>query len=75
MREPFTWAGHDFAAGAWVLMDLYGTNHDARLWPEPDRFDPERFRGGQPDPFTLLSHGGGAAASGHRCPARASPRS
>ena len=68
VREPFTWAGHDFEAGAWVLMDLYGTNHDARLWPEPDRFDPERFRHGPPDPFTLLSHGGGAAASGHRCP-------
>lgn len=68
VREPFTWHGHDFAVGTWVLMDLYGTNHDPRLWPDPDRFDPERFRDVRPDPFNLVSHGGGSAASGHRCP-------
>jgi fatty-acid peroxygenase len=54
--------------GAWVLMDLYGTNHDPRLWRDPDRFDPERFRDTHPDPFTLVSHGGGSAENGHRCP-------
>ena len=37
VREPFTWRGHDFRMGAWVLMDLYGTNHDPRVWRDPDR--------------------------------------
>ncbi|KQP92654.1 cytochrome [Methylobacterium sp. Leaf113] len=68
VREPFTWRGHAFQAGAWVLMDLYGTNHDPRLWPEPDRFDPERFRDAPPGAFDLVSHGAGSAATGHRCP-------
>ena len=68
VREPFTWRGHDFRMGAWVLMDLYGTNHDPRVWRDPDRFDPERFRDTHPDPFTLVSHGGGSAENGHRCP-------
>ncbi len=36
----FEWRGHRFAPGDWVLMDLYGTDHDSRLWEEPDRFRP-----------------------------------
>lgn len=66
--EPFGFRGHDFRAGDWVLMDLYGTNRDPRLWPEPKRFDPERFRGAAPGAFALVSHGGGSAEDGHRCP-------
>lgn len=68
VQEPFAWQGHDFRLGDWVLMDLYGTNRDPRLWPEPERFDPDRFRGVQPGAFALVSHGGGSAADGHRCP-------
>ncbi|AWN37562.1 cytochrome P450 [Methylobacterium radiodurans] len=68
VQEPFRLQGHDFRTGDWVLMDLYGTNRDPRLWPEPERFDPERFRDAQPGAFALVSHGGGSAAEGHRCP-------
>jgi fatty-acid peroxygenase len=68
VQEPFSWRGHDFQTGAWVLMDLYGTNHDPRLWPAPERFEPDRFRDAPPGAFDLISHGGGAAAAGHRCP-------
>ncbi|MDF9861280.1 cytochrome P450 [Methylorubrum pseudosasae] len=55
MREPFTWGGHDFHGGEWVLMDLYGTNHDPRLWHAPDRFDPDRFADETIDAFNLIS--------------------
>jgi fatty-acid peroxygenase len=51
-----------------VLLDLYGTNHDERLWPEPGRFRPERFRDWAGDPYTLIPQGGGAYETGHRCP-------
>lgn len=68
VREPFEWGGHAFREGEWVLMDLYGTNHDGRRWPEPGRFDPDRFQHQTIDDFNLISHGGGSAEAGHRCP-------
>ncbi|CAO4167464.1 Cytochrome [Methylorubrum aminovorans] len=71
VREPFTWGSHDFHEGEWVLMDLYGTNHDPRLWHAPDHFDPDRFADETIDAFNLISHGGGSARDGHRCPGEA----
>ncbi|EFH12554.1 cytochrome P450 [Pseudoroseomonas cervicalis] len=68
VRECFTWRGHDFTAGDWVLLDLYGTNHDARLWPEPERFRPERFRNWSGDANSLIPQGAGDRIAGHRCP-------
>ncbi|WP_244477991.1 cytochrome P450, partial [Methylobacterium sp. Leaf86] len=66
--EPFEWRGHAFETGDWALMDLYGTNHDPGRWHAPERFDPDRFRTETIDPFDLISHGGGSATDGHRCP-------
>jgi fatty-acid peroxygenase len=66
--QPFSWLGHSFKRGDWVLMDLYGTDHDARLWPEPQAFRPERFRNWPGNPFTLIPQGGGDFYNGHRCP-------
>lgn len=68
VREPFEWRGHVFGVGDWALMDLYGTNHDPSRWHAPERFDPDRFRTETIDPFDLISHGGGSAMDGHRCP-------
>jgi fatty-acid peroxygenase len=61
-------AGHDIPAGSLVLLDLYGQNHDAALWPDPYRFDPERFLGRHPGPYELVPQGAGDTATGHRCP-------
>jgi fatty-acid peroxygenase len=66
--EEFEWRGHPFNKGSWVLLDLYGTNHDARLWTNPERFDPERFLNWEGNPFTLIPQGGGDFYAGHRCP-------
>jgi fatty-acid peroxygenase len=70
-REEFEWREYRFPAGTRTLLDLYGTNHDARTWPEPERFLPERFRDWQGDPFALIPQGAGDTASGHRCPGEA----
>jgi fatty-acid peroxygenase len=67
-RRAFAWGGVAFPAGALVLLDLYGTNHDERLWTDPDSFRPRRFAGREPDAFALVPQGGGSAADGHRCP-------
>lgn len=67
VREPFEWRDHRFAAGDWVLLDLYGTDRDPRSWPEPEAFRPERFLGCSPRANALVPQGGGDHFSGHRC--------
>ncbi|MFG1677990.1 cytochrome P450 [Micromonospora sp. NPDC049282] len=67
VRRSFEWRGHAFPQGRRVLLDLYGTNHHPRLWPEPERFRPERFAGRRDDPFGLIPQGGGDHDTGHRC--------
>lgn len=68
VRTPLTFHGVDMHEGNRVLLDLYGTNHDARLWDEPELFRPERFLGWIGNPFTLIPQGGGDVEVGHRCP-------
>jgi cytochrome P450 len=38
--------GYDIPAGATIYVSLYATHRLKALWPEPDRFDPERFTPG-----------------------------
>ncbi len=64
----FLWNDYPFPAGRKVALDLYGTNHDPRLWPQPERFDPERFDSRAPGPFDLIPQGGGDTNVTHRCP-------
>ncbi|MBQ1075500.1 cytochrome P450 [Micromonospora sp. C31] len=67
VRRSFDWQGYHFPRGRRVLLDLYGTNHHPALWPEPERFLPERFTGWRGDPFALVPQGGGEHLTGHRC--------
>jgi fatty-acid peroxygenase len=64
----FTWRGHRFERDDWVLLDLYGTLHDERLWEDPGAFRPERFRSREPGAFDLIPQGAGDHHTGHRCP-------
>jgi fatty-acid peroxygenase len=66
--RDLTWRGRQVPAGSLVLLDIYGQNHDAALWPEPYRFDPQRFLGRAPDRDELIPQGGGDPRTGHRCP-------
>jgi fatty-acid peroxygenase len=67
VRMPFEWRGHRFEEGRLVLLDLYGTNHDRRLWEEPESFRPRRFRDREISPFSLIPQGGGDHHGNHRC--------
>jgi fatty-acid peroxygenase len=62
------WQGARIPAGAMVLLDIYGQNHDAALWPDPYRFDPGRFLDRTPGRDELIPQGGGDPRTGHRCP-------
>ena len=56
-----------FPKGRRVLLDLYGTDHDERLWERPEEFRHERFRGREVSPFDLIPQGGGDHHRHHRC--------
>ncbi|MCY8960364.1 cytochrome P450 [Bacillus atrophaeus] len=67
-RKDFVWNQCEFKEGMLVLLDLYGTNHDACLWEDPNEFRPERFKDRKDQLFDLIPQGGGDPAKGHRCP-------
>lgn len=66
-RHSFEWRGRRIRRGQRIVLDVYGTLHDPRLWVEPEKFDALRFVGQDPDPYTLIPQGGGPK-EGHRCP-------
>jgi len=67
VRATFEWRGYRFQQGRRVLLDIYSTNHDGRIWADPEVFRPARFRGVEIDPFSLIPQGGGDHHHGHRC--------
>ena len=44
--EPCTFGGYTVPAGTGVLMSPYLVHRDRRWWPEPTRFDPDRWAHG-----------------------------
>ncbi|MCV0025459.1 cytochrome P450 [Bacillus sp. XT-2] len=68
VKKDFIWNDCEFKKGASVLLDVYGTNHDPRMWDKPDEFRPERFKEREDNPFDFIPQGGGNAEKGHRCP-------
>lgn len=71
VREDFEWQGIMFPEGRRVLLDLYGTNHDPRVWQRPELFDPQRFNTAVITPYNFIPQGGANAAANHRCPGEA----
>lgn len=67
VRQTFEWQGYRFEEGHRVMLDLYGTNHDERLWQNPEQFWPDRFLDYKPDTFSLIPQGGGDYWQNHRC--------
>lgn len=53
-------AGHEVREGAVVVLSQYVTHHMAELFPDPERFDPDRWLVQKPSPFAYLPFGAGA---------------
>lgn len=66
-KKSFEWNGYSFPADTQVLLDLYGTNHDRRLWENPDQFYPDRFKEWDENSFNFIPQGGGDYYQNHRC--------
>ena len=67
VKRDFLWKNHLFRKGRLVLLDVYGINHDPRIWDWPNEFYPERFFDWEANSFEFIPQGGGKAAKGHRC--------
>lgn len=60
--EPVELGGYKLRRGAWVFISPYIVQHDAQNFPEPERFDPERFAPGRSSeipPYAYIPFGGG----------------
>ncbi|WP_119156217.1 cytochrome P450 [Caldimonas tepidiphila] len=68
VRRDFDWEGFRFPRGRRTMLDLYGTDHDPRVWDDPDAFRPERFTDAEPGGFRFVPQGGGEVRTNHRCP-------
>lgn len=68
VAHDFEWNGYRFPAGVRVLLDLYGTNRDARTWTQPEIFRPDRFADWDGSPFSFIPQGAGDHQRNHRCP-------
>lgn len=58
--RPFGVAGYNFAPGTVLSPSIYLTHHREDLYPEGDRFDPNRFLQRTYSPYEYLPFGGGA---------------
>ncbi|MGG3912787.1 cytochrome P450 [Bacillus sp. es.034] len=66
--KDFVWQQYHFKQGQMVMLDLFGTNHDPRIWENPDHFEPGRFKDYKGSIYELVPQGGGNYDTGHRCP-------
>jgi cytochrome P450 len=58
LTEDVTLGRYDLPAGTMVAPCIYLTHRRPDVYPEPERFKPERFVGVQPDTYAWLPFGG-----------------
>ena len=45
-QQPATCSGREVEPGQFMAVSIWGIHHNPGVWPEPDRFDPDRFGAG-----------------------------
>jgi cytochrome P450 family 135 len=59
LTEPVEIAGYELPAGVSVAPCVYLAHRNPEVYPEPDRFRPERFLDNPPGTYTWIPFGGG----------------
>jgi cytochrome P450 family 135 len=59
LTEPVELGGYDLPAGVTVVPSIHLVHRDPTIYPEPDRFRPERFIETPPGTYTWIPFGGG----------------
>ena len=57
--QPVQLGPYHLPKGSRVLYSHYMTHHLPELYPNPERFDPDRWRSNEPSPFAYLPFGAG----------------
>ena len=59
LTRPARIGGWDLPSGVVAGASIYLAHRRPDVWPDPERFDPERFVGLRPSPYAFLPFGGG----------------
>ncbi|MBX3192152.1 MAG: cytochrome P450 [Labilithrix sp.] len=59
LERPVRLAGHDLPAGTPLACSIYLAQRRPDVYPNPSRFDPDRFLGKKPAPSEFFPFGGG----------------
>jgi len=59
LQAPLRIGGHLLPAGVVASPCVYLAHRRPDVWPEPERFSPERFLGARPSPYEFFPFGGG----------------
>jgi cytochrome P450 len=59
VAQPFQLGRWEIPVGTRLAPSIYLIGHRADAYPDPDRFEPERWLGVKPDPYTWMPFGGG----------------
>ncbi|XP_026429954.1 beta-amyrin 28-monooxygenase-like [Papaver somniferum] len=59
----FTYAGYRISKGCKLCWSSTATHKNPEYFPDPDKFDPSRFQGDGPAPFTYVPFAGGPGTS------------
>ena len=59
LKEPFELMGYSLEAGTSLFPSIYLTHQREDIYPEPQKFKPERFLERQYSPYEFLPFGGG----------------
>ena len=58
LRGPTRIGGYDLPAGVIAAPCIYLAHRHPAFWPDPQRFDPQRFLDTKPNPFAFFPFGG-----------------
>ena len=59
LKAPMRFGGYDLPAGVKVVPSIYLVHRRPDVYPEPERFLPERFLSRPPGTYTWIPFGGG----------------